>query len=72
MEAAGIEPAPLSAEGLVYEAVTQSASETLAQTLACETQLDADLARLVDAWPTLPDALRAGIVAMARAFGKEQ
>jgi hypothetical protein len=28
---------------------------------------DADLRSIVDAWPTLPDALKAGIVAMVRA-----
>jgi hypothetical protein len=27
-------------------------------------ELDADLERVVDAWPTLPDALKAGILAM--------
>jgi hypothetical protein len=40
----------------------------LAHSLAHETEkrteIDADLARLIDAWPTLPDAIRAGIVAM--------
>lgn len=30
-------------------------------------QSDPELAALVDAWPTLPEALRAGIVAMVRA-----
>jgi hypothetical protein len=29
--------------------------------------LDAGLASLIDAWPTLPEAIRAGIVAMVRA-----
>ena len=27
---------------------------------------DPDLAALIDAWPTLPDAIRAGIMAMVR------
>lgn len=39
----------------------------LAHPLARETPIDPDLARLIDAWPTLPDAMRAGIVAMVRA-----
>jgi hypothetical protein len=30
-------------------------------------QTDPDLARIVDAWPTLPEAIRAGIVAMVQA-----
>jgi hypothetical protein len=29
-----------------------------------------DLAAVVSAWPALPDALRAGIVAMVKAAGK--
>jgi hypothetical protein len=51
----------------------------LAQTLARESAkgpeptpstsppLDANLARLIDAWPTLPGAIRAGILAMVDA-----
>jgi hypothetical protein len=30
-------------------------------------QLDPDLTAILDAWPTLPDALKAGIVAMVKA-----
>jgi len=32
--------------------------------------IDADLQAIIDAWPTLPEALRAGIVAMIRAAGE--
>jgi hypothetical protein len=53
--------------------VTETPPKTLAYSLACETQkspkLDPDLAALVGAWPTLPDAIRAGIMAMIRAAG---
>jgi hypothetical protein len=28
---------------------------------------DADLAQMIDAWPTLPDAIKTGILAMVRA-----
>jgi hypothetical protein len=28
--------------------------------------LDADLAEVIDAWPTLPDAVRAAVLAMVR------
>ena len=31
--------------------------------------IDPDLAALIDAWPNLPDAIRAGILAMIRAAG---
>ncbi len=33
---------------------------------------DPDLQRLIDAWPTLPDAVRAGIAAMVRAAARAQ
>jgi hypothetical protein len=72
MEAAGIEPASRSPEVSSSKAVAQTPSETLAQTLARETQADPDLARIVGAWPMLPDALRAGIVAVVQAASKGQ
>jgi hypothetical protein len=31
--------------------------------------IDPGLASLIDAWPTLPEAIRAGILAMVRATG---
>lgn len=31
--------------------------------------IDTSLAMVIDAWPTLPEALRAGILAMVRAAG---
>jgi hypothetical protein len=36
-----------------------------------ENQIDADLQRVLDAWPTLPEALRAGILAMIDAARKD-
>jgi hypothetical protein len=33
-------------------------------------QTDPDLARIVAAWPGLPEAIKAGIVAMVKAAGK--
>ena len=45
-----------------------SHQEPLAPDLLHDTcQTDPDLARIVDAWPTLPEAVRAGIVAMVKA-----
>jgi hypothetical protein len=46
-------------------------AEPVGHHLATDTcQTDPDLARIVDAWPTLPSALKAGIVAMVRAASK--
>ena len=48
-----------------------SHQRSLAHHLPTDTcQTDPDLARIVDAWPTLPEAVRAGIVAMVKAAGK--
>jgi hypothetical protein len=33
-------------------------------------QTDSEPARIVDAWPTLPEAIKAGIVAMVQAAAK--
>jgi hypothetical protein len=34
------------------------------------TPIDPDLAKIIDAWPTLPEPIRAGILAMIRAAGE--
>ena len=70
MEAAGIEPASRLSEESTSKAVAQTPSDTLAQTLARERQTDPDLTSIAESWPTLPVALRAGIVAMVKAAGK--
>jgi hypothetical protein len=70
VEAAGIEPASASEEKSTRKAVAQTASGTLAQTLSRESQIDADLALILDRWPALPEAVRAGIVAMVKAASK--
>ncbi len=46
----------------------RSSVELAAHHLPTDTRrADSDLTALVDAWPTLPEAIRAGIVAMVRA-----
>jgi len=45
--------------------------ERLAFCLALLARKSPDLARLIDAWPTLPAALRAGILAMIDAARKD-
>jgi hypothetical protein len=71
MEAPGIEPAAPMSQGEGITQVTESLSLPLAHSLARETQISPDLARLIDAWPTLPEALRAGILAMIDAACKD-
>ncbi len=58
VEAAGIEPPPQTA-GHIAIAV-ESGTESGAQ----EALNDSDLAVVVEAWPTLPEPIKAGILAM--------
>jgi hypothetical protein len=71
VEAPGIEPAAPTPQGKASTPVTASPSFPLAHSLAHDSQkcpeIDADLARLIAAWPTLPEAMRAGILAMVEA-----
>ena len=67
MEAPGIEPATPTPQLKNHTPVTASPPETLPYSLPCKTQIDPDLSRLIDAWPTLPEALRVGILAMIAA-----
>ncbi len=60
----GIEPTALSPHNSTNPAPGGAKSGAL--TLK-ESAIDPSLAALIDAWPTLPDAIRAGILAMVRA-----
>jgi hypothetical protein len=62
----GIEPHALSPDNSTNPAPGGAKSGALTiENLA----IDPSLAALIDAWPTLPDAIRAGILAMVRAAG---
>jgi len=50
---------------------SENDSERLAFCLALLARKSPDLARVIDAWPVLPAALRAGILAMIDAVCKE-
>ena len=71
MEAPGIEPVNPTAQAKAAMSLTETTSLPLAHSLAREPQIDPDLARLIEAWPTLPEALRAGILAMVAACSRE-
>ena len=61
----------------VTKAITEAPAEAPAVgrgTKLCEvvrhpSEHDADLAAVLDAWPRLPEAIRAGILALVRAAG---
>ena len=74
MRAVGVEPTTNGLKGRCGESITSDSANT------CDNPADPlgvllgvlrsecpDLAAVVAAWPTLPDAVRAGIVAMVRA-----
>ena len=58
--------AQVAANKTTYENASQALSGELS---AFSPPLDDDLAEIVEAWPTLPEPIRAGIVAMVRASG---
>jgi hypothetical protein len=70
LEAPGIEPGASMPQGEITTQVAASPSFPMAHSLARESQIDSDLDRLIDAWPTLPPALKAGILAMIDATRK--
>ena len=70
MPPVGLEPTDPNPQSIPIKQVTAIPETALANTLARESQIDPDLARLIDAWPTLPEAIRAGIIAMIQAARK--
>jgi hypothetical protein len=58
---------PISRKGKAGKDVTANGPETLAHSLARETQIDPDLARLIDAWPSLPPTAKRMILAALEA-----
>ena len=67
MEAAGIEPAAGLPEPQISQSLAPTAENTLAHSLACQVEKDPNLKLLVEHWDSLPEPLRAGIIAMVRA-----
>lgn len=65
-------PLHVSRKGKQAKDVAETPPEPLAHSLARESQIDPDLARLIDAWPMLPNVLRAGILAMIDASGPKR
>lgn len=63
VEAPGIEPDATISQSIPDSTVTSRPTIPLAQTLAPETQIDPELARLIDAWPILSPTVKRMILA---------
>lgn len=62
---------PGSCKGESNQDFQQSPPAEQARLIARSGKTDPDLAHLIEAWPGLPDALKAGILAMVKAAVKE-
>ena len=69
MTPTGFEPVPCLPQEEADTHVAASIPFPLARSLARETQIDADLARLIDAWPSLPPTVKRMILAALEAGG---
>jgi hypothetical protein len=67
VEAAGIEPLASSSGNTIVSPQGGAQSGALAARPETGSQIDAGLVTVVQAWPRLPNAIRAGILAMIRA-----
>jgi hypothetical protein len=65
MEPRGIEPLTDSVQPAQTQDIIANSAEPLANSLARESQIDPALARIIDAWPTLPTAIRRALMALA-------
>ncbi|MGC9258578.1 MAG: hypothetical protein ACP5I8_00665 [Phycisphaerae bacterium] len=54
---------------LINQHETHGANEPMARNGALSAQKDARLGALIDAWDTLPEAIKAGIAAMVKSVG---
>ena len=69
----GLEPRTYGLKGRCGDDVTGDATNTYDSAenqVHQERHQDAELSSVIEAWPTLPDAIRAGIVAMVKAVSK--
>jgi hypothetical protein len=64
----GIEPATNSLDKSTNPVPGGAQSGALTPT---KSNIDTDLAAVIRAWPSLPEAIRAGILAMVRAAGRQ-
>jgi hypothetical protein len=61
-----------SVNSLPTKGLRQAPSPVVAQGKRAAQKTPSDLAAIIDAWPTLPEAIKAGILAMVRASGRDR
>src|SRR3974377_2446664 len=64
---ADLQSAGQKSQGHVSRRLRKPTQNPLAQTLARESQIDPALARIIDAWPALPEPIRKAMVALVQA-----
>jgi hypothetical protein len=62
----GIEPHTTKTQGISQHALTQNQSSVLPSSLAFLLQKYPDLAAIVEAWPTLPEHIKAAVMALIK------
>jgi hypothetical protein len=67
VEDRGFEPLTALSESYDSQSFTSTGESSLAYSLACQFEKDPNLKLLVERWPYLPEAIRAGIAAMVKA-----
>ena len=67
-----LSPARQECKGKADKDVAAAPENPLAHSLAREIEKCPELVRLIDAWPSLPDAIRVGILAMVEAAQKDR
>jgi len=66
-----LQSVPAESQPANQQGFTQSSPSVLAECLALLRRESPDLAAVVEAWPKLPESIKAGIVAMVKAAGGE-
>ena len=69
-EITDLQSVPQSAQVTTSQAVTNTTDSAVPASVLVGLPVDPDLATIVAAWPTLPAALKAGILAMVKAAGE--
>ena len=69
---ADLQSADQKVQESTQEEVASQSATCLSHSLSCNAETDPELIRVANAWPALPEAMRAGILAMIEAASVER